>query len=302
LTKKLEKREQEIRDFIDDCDLQGIIVTKEQIKEFYNGKGQKDDFYYHFDKFTSRKFKKIKNGTKNHYSLLKKQLMDFKPNILIKDLDTKLMEDFFTHLKKKGIGNSGLAMRRKNLITVLEDFKKQNLIRDNYCKLAIERFEENKRDVFLNKLEVKKIKDANLEIGSLANGLNLTRDLFLFSCYTGLRYSDVVTLDCEHIVDEMIVKESIKTGNKVVVPLIKEALGILKKYNYKKKKGRIFPERCNVSVNRDLKIIGVRAKIDKIITFHVGRHTFGSNLAHSNVQPFSIMNLMGHRDVRTTER
>ncbi|HCY81866.1 MAG TPA: hypothetical protein DHV22_09845, partial [Xanthomarina gelatinilytica] len=133
LSKKLEKREQELKDFIDECDLNGVTITKDLIKEFYNGKDQKDDFYYHFDKFTEKKFKKIKNVTKNHYKLLKKQLMEFKSKILIRDLDVKLMEAFFKHLKDKGIGNSGLAMRRKNLITVLEDFKRQNLIKDNYC-------------------------------------------------------------------------------------------------------------------------------------------------------------------------
>jgi integrase len=302
LSKRLEKKEQELKDFIDECDLNGVTITKDLIKEFYNGKDQKDDFYYHFDKFTEKKFKKIKNGTKNHYKLLKKQLMEFKPKILIRDLDVKLMEAFFKHLKDKGIGNSGLAMRRKNLITLLEDFKRQNLIKDNYCKLVIGKFEENMREVFLNKAEVKKLKDANLEIGSLAYGLNLTRDMFLFSCYTGLRYSDVVTLDCEHISDGIIVKQSVKTENKVIIPLHKYAIEILKKYNYKKKLGRVFPGRCNVSVNRDLKMISKRAKIDKLITFHVGRHTFGSNLAHSNVQPFTIMDLMGHKDIRTTER
>src|SRR5690606_24332935 len=107
LTKKLEKREQEIRDFIDDCDLQGLVVTKELLKEFYNGKNQKDDFYYHFDKFTDRKFKKIKKGTRNHYLLLRKQLKDFKLNMLIMDVDAKLIENFFNHLKEQGIGNSG---------------------------------------------------------------------------------------------------------------------------------------------------------------------------------------------------
>lgn len=93
-----------------------------------------------------------------------------------------------------------------------------------------------------------------------------------------------------------------KTESKIVLPLINEAIEILKKYNYKGKIGRIFPKRCNVAVNRDLKLIATRAKIDKNITFHVGRHTFGSNLAHSNVQPFLIMKLMGHKDIRTTER
>lgn len=64
----------------------------------------------------------------------------------------------------------------------------------------------------------------------------------------------------------------------------------------------IFESRTNVSVNRDLKIIATIAKIEKRLTFHIARHSFGSLLAKENVQPYFIMKLMGHKDIRMTSR
>jgi len=304
LTKKLEKKGQDIKNFIDKCDLQGKVVTKTIIKEFYNGKDCKNDFYYHFDKFTQKKFKVIKKGTQSHYVLLRKQMKEFKSVLLIHQIDYSLINDFFFHLSHfKNIGVSGLATRRKNLITVLEEFKRLGLIEKNYCK-EIPRFKEKARTTFLTKSEIEQISSADLDIGTLTDGLNLTRDKFLFSCYTGLRYSDVESLSVEEIKQNRVVKVTQKTGAEVIIPLNEKAIFILKKYNFGKKIGFLFPRRCNVSVNRDLKLISRIALIDKAknITFHVARHTFGSTLAIEGVQPFHIMKLMGHTDIRTTSR
>ena len=76
LTKKLERKEQVLKEFIDDSDLHDITVTKPRIKEFYNGKDSKKDIYYHFDKYTNKKFYTISKGIKNHYLLFKKQLKE----------------------------------------------------------------------------------------------------------------------------------------------------------------------------------------------------------------------------------
>jgi integrase len=302
LTKKLERKEQKIKDFIDDSDLHGIAVTKCTLKEFYNGKDDKKDFYYHFDNYTKKKFYTISDGTQNHYLLLKKQLKEYKTSFQLKELNYNFFDDFFFYLRhEKKVGESGLAMRRKNFITVLEEFVKLGLIGKNYC-IDIPKFKENVKTVFLSKSEIVKLNEADLEIEKKAYGLNLTRDLFLFSCYTGLRYSDVMNLTTKMIKDRRIIMEIQKTKREIMIPICNEALVILKKYNYEKKSGIIFPQRSNVSVNRDLKEIAEISEINKWITFHVGRHTFGSTLAVEGIQPFYIMKLMGHADVRMTTR
>lgn len=301
----LENKEQKIRDFINKLEMAGEPVTLEAIKEFYNGVDEsKSDFYYQFDKFTQRKFKSIKEGTQYHYTLLRKQLKEYKPALTINEIDYAFLDEFFFYLSEiKGVGLSGLATRRKNIITVLEELKRLGIIKKNYCK-EIQRFKEKVITTFLTKKELESIENANLNIGNLGRGLCLTRDMFLFSCYTGLRFSDVESFSINDVKNNSIVKIMKKTDTSVTIPIRSEALEILKRYDYKRKLGYTFPKRCNVSVNRDLKLISRIAKIDKSknITFHVARHTFGSILANEGVQPFYIMKLMGHSDIRMTSR
>jgi integrase len=174
-------------------------------------------------------------------------------------------------------------------------------MKENPCK-EIPRPKENERDEFLSLSELKKISELNLNIGSMAEGLNLTRDLFLFSCYTGLRYSDVINLQKDEVKKDRIEIVMQKTSKKVEIPLNKKAKEILRRFKGRKFSEQVFPFRSNVSVNRDLKFIARRAKINKRVSFHTGRHTFGSTLAENDVQPFYIMKMMGHSDVRMTNR
>jgi len=148
-----------------------------------------------------------------------------------------------------------------------------------------------------------------LKIDAAYSDLELVRDLFLFSCYTGLRYSDVDTLTREHLVDGMdgvcINKKMEKVPKPVILPLELLFDGkpkvILDKYlknNYGE--NRVFPYISNQHVNRQLKILAVLAKVPMRLTFHVSRHTFGSALADLTQNPYLIMDLMGHSDIKTS--
>ncbi|NDP27070.1 MAG: tyrosine-type recombinase/integrase [Flavobacterium sp.] len=186
----------------------------------------------------------------------------------------------------------------------MNKFVVDKLIKENPCK-HVKVPKEREKTVFLNSKEIEKIINADLNMGNLTNGLNLTRKLFLFSCYTGLRFSDVMDLKKENIIEyKKVVLVMKKTKRIVEVPLNQWAIKLLVNFKIKDKKPKdlIFNQRENVSVNRDLKIISKLAKIDKVLTFHVARHSFGSMLAKNGVQPFYIMKLMGHKDIRMTER
>lgn len=301
LKEKLDKREREFKDFMLECELNKRSLNLTVIKEFYKG-GEGKDFFVYYDEFCKRKFKSIKTGTQNHYLLLKKQLKEYQSDLYLNDIDYKFLTQFFHYLSvEKGIGESGIATRRKTLVCTLEEFVRMDLIKKNHCK-EIKSPKEKVREEFLTSLELKIFSRVNLEIGSLTRGLNLTRDMFLFSCYTGLRFSDVSNLKREQIKEGRIEIIMQKTDKKIEIPLNKNAKGILKRFKDRKLDNRIFPFRCNVSVNRDLKFIALRAKINKRVSFHTARHTFGSTLAENKVQPFYIMKLMGHSDMRMTSR
>lgn len=302
LKDNLEKREMDFKNFMLDCELGDKPLNITTVKEFYRTSGDKKDFYDYFDEFCKRKFKTIKPGTQYHYLLLRKQLKEYQPNLYLKDIDYRFLTNFFFYLSEvKGVGESGIATRRKTLVCALEEFIKLKLIKENPCK-EIPKPKENERDEFLSISELKEFSQVDLNFGAMAKGLNITRDLFLFSCYTGLRYSDVIELKKDDVQKNKIEVVMQKTNKKVEIPLNTKAKEILGRYKSRKIGERVFPFRCNVSVNRDLKFIARRAKINKRVSFHTGRHTFGSTLANSNVQPFYIMKMMGHADVRMTNR
>ncbi|SDS06336.1 site-specific integrase [Gramella sp. MAR_2010_147] len=297
----LEKRKQQFNDFFIEQELAGKPLNITQAKLFYHGEKDKD-FYCLFDKFCERKFKTIKPGTQYHYKLFKKQLKEYQPCLSLIEINYKFITEFLHYLSSdKKVGASGIATRRKIFCTILEEFVRLELIKSNPCK-RIKKPKENVREEFLTKKELNAFATVNLNIGKLSNGLNHTRDLFLFGCFTGLRYSDLINLRKDQIIGGRIEVEMQKTGKKVKIPLNKEAKEIINKFKSIKSGNRVFPFRCNVSVNRDLKFIARRAHINKRVSFHTARHTFGSMLASNNVQPFYIMKLMGHSDMRMTAR
>ncbi len=123
------------------------------------------------------------------------------------------------------------------------------------------------------------------------------RDKFLFACYRGLRFGDVKKLKWEEINDEGVLKiVQEKTRNPVSVPLKSEAKRIIAKYEKDKgERETVF----KVVSNQKTKDIAELAKVEKNVTFHMARHTFGTILARSE-NTFTIAKLMGHNKISTS--
>lgn len=297
----LDKEMSRIKDFLREKRSIGTHLDIELVKSFYSTKDS-DDFYEFYDKFCTKKFNELSEGTQYHYTLLRKRLKGFKKEIKLSQINLSFIEKFDSFLISKcNTGKSGRWSRHKNLKVVLRDALKNNLIKNNpydEFKITLEevKFESlNRTELLL----IEKIKFSNFPLGI---GLNLTRDMFLFSCYSGLRYSDLINLSKKDILDgENISLRMQKTKNLVKVPLTNKAKSILKKYS-STNNDAIFPYRCNVTVNRDLKSIASICKVKKKLHFHLARHTFASTMANSDVNSFHIMKLLGHKKINTTQR
>jgi site-specific recombinase XerD len=139
--------------------------------------------------------------------------------------------------------------------------------------------------------------------------LDLVRDVFLFSCYTGFAYVDVANLTADHIrigVDgkKWLMKNRRKTDIPEHVPILPPAERILSKYRYAKKLNseKLLPVPSNQRVNAYLKEIAVICEISTKITFHVARHTFATTITLDNGVPIdSVSKMLGHRSVKTTQ-
>lgn len=142
------------------------------------------------------------------------------------------------------------------------------------------------------------------------NRLCIIRDIFLFSCYTGLAYADVKKLRRHEIVtgvdgEKWISTQRKKTDTSSKIPLLKPALAILQKYEREPlciSKGVLLPMPSNQKMNAYLKEIADLCGITKKMTFHTARHTFATTITLTNGVPIeTVGKMLGHRNLKTTQ-
>jgi len=139
--------------------------------------------------------------------------------------------------------------------------------------------------------------------------LEVVRDIFVFSCYTGLAYADVKKLKQSEIVKGIDGKQWVqtyraKTNTRVPIPLLPQALQLIEKYAGAKKTAKelIFPVPSNQKMNAYLKEIADVCGITKTLTFHIARHSFATTVTLSNGVPIeTVSKLLGHTNIKTTQ-
>ena len=139
--------------------------------------------------------------------------------------------------------------------------------------------------------------------------LTLVRDIFLFSCYSGLAYVDVKKLKRTEIAtgvdgEQWIFTKRQKTDTASRIPLLPTSLELLKKYNSHPQcvNGSLLPVLSNQKMNAYLKEIADVCGINKNLTFHIARHTFATTVTLSNGVPIeTVSKMLGHTNIRTTQ-
>lgn len=140
--------------------------------------------------------------------------------------------------------------------------------------------------------------------------LEVIRDMFLMSAFTGLAFTDVSQLTKEHIVidndgNKWIRKPRQKTKQMSNIPLLDVPLSIIEKYQgdqKAKKKGVLLPVPCNQVMNRYLKEIATICNINKHLTMHTARHTYATLCLSQSVSLKNVSKMFGHASVKMTER
>ena len=137
---------------------------------------------------------------------------------------------------------------------------------------------------------------------------NFTRDMFLFSCRTGICYCDMRALTEKNLVKAedgslWIHTERLKTGTPECVRLMEIPLAILEKYKGMDADRKLLPMLTKERMNRRLKKMSVMCGINRPISFHQARHTFGSIICLSQGIPIeTVSKIMGHKHIKTTQR
>jgi site-specific recombinase XerD len=160
--------------------------------------------------------------------------------------------------------------------------------------------------VFLSQEDIETLINKDIKI----QRLDLVRDMFLFSCFSGLAYIDVFNLKKSNIVigidgDKWISTHRQKTDGASKIPILPVTQMIIEKYENHPQSinhDKLLPILSNQKMNAYLKELADICKIDKELTYHIARHTFATTVTLTNGVPIeSVSKMLGHKNLRTTQ-
>jgi site-specific recombinase XerD len=213
-------------------------------------------------------------------------------NITLDELDENLFRSFKMYLDEQHNGETSYNYFKK--IRSIIKFA----IRKKYMSINPAEFVENKCDDSLKK-DVLTFDELQLMVDAECPNKEVKR-AFLFACLTGLRWVDIVALTWQSVKSNSLALLQSKTQTRVDVPLSEEALQLLGERAANKEK--VFTLPSHTGALKSLKKWTENAKVKKKVTFHVARHSLGTNLLVTGSDITTVSQLLGHRSLKYTTR
>jgi site-specific recombinase XerD len=311
---RLEMRINDTARYLKDYDEE---ITAEKIKNRYLGKIEKpmmlvEVFQEHNRKVLALVNREFAPATATRYETTLKHTIDFmqwkynKKDIRVKQIDHHFITEFEFYLRSVRKCNNNSAFKYiKNFGKIVRICLANGWITINpflNYKIRIKKVDRP----FLSKEEL----DVMASKKFVGTRLDQVRDIFLFSCYTGLAYVDVQKLKRSEIVrgfdgEQWIFTSRQKTDTPSRIPLLPYALSVIEKYRDHpqcENEDRLLPILSNQKMNAYLKEIADLCGIDKDLTFHIARHTFATTVTLLNGVPIeSVSKMLGHTNIKTTQ-
>ncbi|MBD0833672.1 site-specific integrase [Aestuariibaculum sediminum] len=319
LNKYLDQVRAKIYQSYEDLISEDKLITAQLIKSRFLGEDRNfKTFLELFEYHNEVSKEKLTSHTLRHYKVTQgylKKYLDIKlatTDIRLSELSYGFIVDFEYFIKsyqpedhqRKMSHNTAMKhlQRLRKMVTMayhMEWMEKDPFVR---FKTSF----ENKRREYLSETELRSLETFNSKV----DRLNLVRDLFLFSCYTGISFIDIHDLTTGQIMlgidgNVWVISERQKTSTSIRVPLLPKAKALIENYKEHPRvmnSGGVFPKISNQKVNSYLKEIADLCKINKNLTFHIARHTFATTITLSNGVPIeTVSKLLGHTKIATTQ-
>lgn len=269
-----------------------------------NGKCPATDFlaFYLYELNTAP----LRPSTKaNHFSTYR-LLADYQQELPFPALTFEFVTSFARFLVGRGYHLNTVAKHMRHLKRYVNTAIDHDLMGHNqypFKRYKIKTVERHHVYLFpeeLNRLETTPLQGRHAR-------LQHAKDAFLFCCYTGLRYSDFVSLTAANVVKQgnsvWLIYRSVKTQTLVKLPLNLlfggKPLHILKKYQTCSVPFFRLPDNSNL--NKKLRLLSRLSGIDKRFSFHAARHTNATLLIYNGVSLSTVQKLLGHKSIRTTQ-
>jgi site-specific recombinase XerD len=269
-------------------------------------------FEEHNKQFSALVGKDFSKGSLKRFQVVTKALEEFLQwkfqitDISIKKLNFEFINDFEFYLKSVRNCSHNTVM---GYVKKLKKIVRQCVAKDWLDKDPFMAYKVTLRETHRTVLTEKELKIMTEK--TLIGRMDQIRDIFLFSCYTGLAYSDVEKLTAAEIStgidgEKWIMTTRTKTDTATRVPLLPPSLAILAKYEGRPDllhSGRLLPVISNQRMNGYLKELADQCGIQKLLTFHCARHTFATTVTLSNGVPIeTVGKMLGHKSLRTTQQ
>ena len=325
----------EIQSIFKRFEVEDVMPTPEQIKKAFNAlhkpvseepKPKKEalpcDFFQVFDDFVEDcgRQNNWTDSTFEKFAAVKNHLTNFREGLTFEFFDERGLNDYISYLRDvKEMRNTTIGKQLSFLKWFLRwAFKKgvhQNNAYDSYKpKLK----STQKKIIFLTWDELNRLRE--FKIPSNKQALERVRDVFLFQCFTGLRYSDVFNLHRSDIKGDHIEVTTVKTSDSLIIELNNHSKAILDKYkDVAFENDKVLPVITNQKMNDYLKELAEMAGIDEpvrqtyykgneriddvtpkyaLLGTHAGRRTFICNALALGIPPQVVMKWTGHSDYK----
>ncbi len=314
---------EQIRSQLYDCQQQlereRKLITAESVKSRYLGQDERGKTLKELVEYHNEEMKgELAWGTQKNYHTTQRYVYEFlqkkrkTSDLYLDELNYKFIRDFEKYIKNRTPDGHQKPCTQNGTMKHLERLRKmvnlavkeEWLVKDPFIKFKL-KFEKKERG-FLTPDELQRIEKKEFHI----DRLNQTRDIFIFSCYTGLSYAEVYDLTSGHIITGLDGKLWIqgkrrKSKEWFKVPLLPQAKAIVNKYAdhpLAQANGKVLPVYTNQKTNAYLKEIAVLCEVGKNLTYHLARHTFATTVTLSNGVPIeSVSKMLGHTSLRTTQ-
>jgi len=325
----------EIQSIFKRFEVEDVMPTPEQIKEAFNAlhkpvseepKPKKEalpcDFFQVFDDFVEDcgRQNNWTDSTFEKFAAVKNHLTNFREGLTFEFFDERGLNDYVGYLRDvKEMRNSTIGKQLSFLKWFLRWAYKKGVHQNNaYDSYKPKLKSTQKKIIFLTWNELNRLRE--FKIPSNKQALERVRDVFLFQCFTGLRYSDVFNLRRSDIKGDHIEVTTVKTSDSLIIELNNHSKAILDKYkDVAFEDDKVLPVITNQKMNDYLKELAEMAGIDEpvrqtyykgneriddvtpkyvLLGTHAGRRTFICNALALGIPPQVVMKWTGHSDYK----
>ncbi len=295
------------------------LVTAVAVKNLFCGFEEKEHSLMSlFDYHNTEMRTTLEWGTLKNYFTTRRYVEEYlkghlkTSDVYLSQLNYRFLTEFERFMKayvpkdqKKPCGQNTIMKHIERLRKVVNmAIKNDWLDRDPFQKFQPSFIKSNRQ--FLTADELAAIEQKEFKILRLQHA----KDMFVFSCYTGLAYIDVYELTLQNLSlgidgEYWINTCRHKTDIPVRDPLLPPAMSIIEKYKNNPRvleSGRLLPVYANQLLNNYLKKIADFCGIEKPLSFHIARHTFATTVTLTNGVPIeTVSKLLGHTSIKTTQ-